>query len=62
MEQVLRSTWEQFVAITWEELARTSVYDLAARHTPGFWPEAVGSWWDTAHRIDLVAVGYTERK
>jgi len=44
VEGVLRPTWEQFVAVTWEELARASVYSLAARHTPGFWPETVGSW------------------
>lgn len=61
VEQALRPTWEQFVAITWEELARTSVYDLAARHTPGFWPEAVGSWWDASHQIDLVAVSYQQQ-
>jgi len=61
VDQVLRPTWEQFIAITWEELARTSVYDLAARHTPGFWPEVVGSWWDAAHQIDLVAVSYQQR-
>jgi hypothetical protein len=61
VEQILRPTWEQFVAITWEELVRASVYDLAARHTPGFWPEAVGSWWDARHQIDLVAVSYQQR-
>ena len=61
VEGVLRPTWEQFVAVTWEELARASVYDLAARHTPGFWPEAVGSWWDASHQIDLVAVSYQQR-
>ena len=61
VEQVLRPTWEQFVAITWEELARASIYGLAARHAPGFWPEAVGSWWDAAHQIDLVAVSYQQR-
>ena len=61
VEQVLRPTWEQFVAISWEELARASVYDLAARCTPGFWPEAVGSWWDAGHQIDVVAVSYQQR-
>ena len=61
VEGVLRPTWEQFVAVTWEELARASVYDLAGHYTPGFWPEAVGSWWDAAHQIDLVAVSYQQR-
>lgn len=61
VEQVLRPTWEQFVAITWEELARQAVFDLAARYTPGFWPEAVGSWWDAGHQIDLVAASYRQR-
>lgn len=61
VEQVLRPTWEQFVAITWEELARASVYNLAAHHTPGFWPEAVGSWWDARHQVDLVAISYQQR-
>jgi AAA+ ATPase superfamily predicted ATPase len=60
VEQVLRPTWEQFVAVTWEELARASVYGLT-HHTPGFWPEAVGSWWDAAHQVDLVAVSYQQR-
>lgn len=61
VEQVLRPTWEQFVAGTWEDLARAAVYTLAARHTPGFWPEAVGSWWDAGHQIDLAAVSYQQR-
>jgi AAA+ ATPase superfamily predicted ATPase len=61
VEQVLRPTWEQFVAVTWEDLVRASVYELAARHTPGFWPEAVGSWWDSAHQVDLAAVSYQQR-
>jgi len=61
VDQVVRPTWEQFVAITWEDLARASVYELAARRTPGFWPEAVGSWWDAAHQLDLVAVSYQQR-
>lgn len=61
VEQVLRPTWEQFVAITWEELARDSVYRLAGQRTPGFWPEAVGSWWDAKHQIDVVAVSYQQR-
>lgn len=61
VEGVLRPTWEQFVAITWEELVRALVYDLAARHTPGFWPETIGSWWDATHQIDLVAASYQQR-
>jgi hypothetical protein len=61
VDQVLRPTWEQFVALTWEELARAAVYELAPRHTPGFWPESVGSWWDAAHQIDLVAASYQQR-
>jgi AAA+ ATPase superfamily predicted ATPase len=61
VDQVLRPTWEQFVASTWEELAREAVYDLAAQRTPGFWPEAVGSWWDAGHQIDLVAASYQQR-
>ena len=61
VDQVLRPTWEQFVAITWEELARGAVYDLVAQRTPGFWPEAVGSWWDAGHQIDLVAASYQQR-
>jgi hypothetical protein len=61
VEQVVRPTWEQFVAVTWEELSRASVYTLAPQHTPGFWPEAVGSWWNSAHQVDLVAVSYGQR-
>lgn len=61
VEQIVRPTWEQFVAMTWEELARASVYTLAPQRTPGFWPETVGSWWDAAHQIDLVAVSYGQR-
>lgn len=61
VEQVVRPSWEQFVAITWEELARMAVYELAPRVTPGFWPEAVGSWWDRTHQIDVAAVNYGER-
>jgi hypothetical protein len=61
VEQMVRPTWEQFVAVTWEELARASVHTLAAQRTPGFWPEAVGSWWDSNHQIDLVAVSYGQR-
>ncbi len=61
VEQVLRPTWEQFVAYTWEDLARAAVYTLARQATPGFWPEAVGSWWDAHHQIDLAAVSYQQR-
>ncbi len=61
VEHVLRPTWEQFVAIIWEDLVRAAVYDLVAQHTPGFWPEAVGSWWDRDHQVDLAAVSYQQR-
>lgn len=61
VEQVLRPTWEQFVAITWEDLARDSVHTLANQRTPGFWPEAVGSWWHAQDQIDVVAVSYQQR-
>ncbi|HOU15356.1 MAG TPA: ATP-binding protein [Anaerolineae bacterium] len=61
VEQVLRPTWEQFVAIAWEDVVRAAVYDLTARATPGFWPEVVGSWWDVGHQIDLAAVSYQQR-
>jgi hypothetical protein len=61
VDQVLRPGWEQFVAITWEELVRGSIYELAASHTPGFLPEAVGSWWNADHQIDLVAASYRQR-
>ncbi|MCE7980903.1 MAG: ATP-binding protein [Caldilinea sp. CFX5] len=61
VEQVLRPTWEQFVAITWEDLARESVHTLANQRTPGFWPEAVGSWWQAQDQIDVVAVSYQQR-
>ena len=61
VEQVVRPTWDQFVATVWENLARSAVYDLAAQRTPGFWPEAIGSWWDTKHQIDLVAVSYGQK-
>ncbi len=61
VEQVVRPTWEQFVAVTWEELAKASVHTLAAQRTPGFWPETVGTWWDSSHQIDLAAVSYGQR-
>jgi hypothetical protein len=61
VEQVLRPTWEQFVAAVWEDLARDSVYTLAHQRTPGFWPEAVGSWWHAQDQIDVVAVSYQQR-
>ncbi len=61
VEQIVRPTWEQFVAAVWGDLACAAVYDLAARHAPGFWPEAVGSWWDANRQIDLVAVSYQQR-
>ncbi|MBV7330602.1 hypothetical protein KFU94_20635 [Chloroflexi bacterium TSY] len=61
VEQILRPTWEQFVAITWEDLARGSVYKLANQYTPGFWPEAVGSWWNSQNQIDVVGVSYQQR-
>ncbi len=61
VEQILRPTWEQFVAITWEELARQSIYHLAQHYRLNFWPEVVGSWWNTQNQIDVVAVSYQQR-
>lgn len=61
VEQIVRPTWEQFIAMTWEDLSRQSVYHLAREYTPYFWPESVGSWWNANHQIDVVAVNYQQR-
>jgi len=61
VEQALHPTWEQFVAITWAELARQSVYHLARQYTPNFWPETIGSWWNVRNQIDVVGVSYQQR-
>ena len=42
-------------------MARNSVYVLAKEFSPGFWPEAVGSWWDGQNQIDVVAASYQQR-
>lgn len=39
----------------------TSTHSLANQRTPGFWPEAVGSWWNAQNQIDVVAVSYQQR-
>jgi hypothetical protein len=61
VDLAVRPTWDQFVAAVWEDLARSAIYTLASQRTPGFWPEAVGSWWDAKHQIDVVAVSYGQK-
>jgi len=56
LAQRVRPTFDQFVGGAFEDAARAYVAQLARANQLDFLPERVGSWWDRAAEVDVVAV------
>jgi hypothetical protein len=56
LAQRVRPTFDQFVSYAFEDAARAHVAQLARANQLGFLPERVGSWWERAAEVDVVAV------
>lgn len=56
LAQRVQPTFDQFVGYALEDAARAHVARLARANQLGFLPERVGSWWDRAAEVDVVAV------
>lgn len=56
LAQRVRPGFDQFVSYAFEEAARGHVAHLARIGQLGFLPERIGSWWDRAGEIDVVAI------
>lgn len=56
LAQRVRHTFDQFVSGAFEDAARAHVAQLARANELDFLPERVGSWWDRAAEVDVVAV------
>ncbi len=56
LAQRVQPTFDQFVSYAFEDAARAHVAGLARAGQLGFLPERVGSWWDRAAEVDVVAV------
>jgi AAA+ ATPase superfamily predicted ATPase len=56
LAQRVRPTFDQFVSYAFEDAARAHVARLAHANQLGFLPERVGSWWDRAAEVDVVAI------
>jgi hypothetical protein len=56
LAQRVRPTFDQFVSYAFEDAARAHIAQLARANQLGFLPERVGSWWDRAAEVDVVAV------
>ena len=56
LAQRVRPTFDQLVSYAFEDAARAHVAQLARANRLGFLPERVGSWWDRAAEVDVVAV------
>jgi len=57
MERHIRPHFGEFVARTFEEVAREYVWELGRRDQLPFHPVRVGAWWDGRTEIDVVALG-----
>lgn len=56
LAQRVRPRFDQFVSGAFEDAARAYVAQLARANQLDFLPERVGSWWDRASEVDVVAV------
>jgi AAA+ ATPase superfamily predicted ATPase len=56
LAQRVQPTFDQFVSYAFEDAARAYVAQLARANRLGFLPKRVGSWWDRAAEVDVVAV------
>ncbi len=56
LAQRVQPTFDQFVSYAFEDAARAHVAQLARADQLGFLPERVGSWWERAAEVDVVAV------
>jgi AAA+ ATPase superfamily predicted ATPase len=56
LAQRMQPTFDQFVSYAFEDAARAHVAGLARANQLGFLPERVGSWWERAAEVDVVAV------
>ena len=56
LAQRVQPTFDQFVSYAFEDAARAYVAHLARANQLGFLPERVGSWWERAAEVDVVAV------
>lgn len=56
LAQRVQPTFDQFVSYAFEDAARAHVARLARANQLGFLPERVGSWWDRAAEVDVVAI------
>ncbi len=61
LTQRVQPTFDQFVSYAFEDAARSHVAQLARENQLGFLPERVGSWWDRAAEVDVVAVSDADR-
>lgn len=52
----VQPTFDQFVGYAFEEAAQAHIARLARAGQLAFLPERVGSWWDRAAEVDVVAV------
>lgn len=60
LEREVRPTFEQFVGYAFEEAAREQVARLAVAGALPFLPERIGSWWDRAGEVDVLALSDAE--
>ena len=60
LERRVRATFDQFVGYAFEEAAREHVARRAIQGELPFLPDRIGSWWDRAAEIDVVAVSDTD--
>jgi len=60
LAQRVQPTFDQFVSYAFEDAARAFVARLARANQLGFLPERVGSWWERAAEVDVVAVSDTD--
>jgi uncharacterized protein len=56
LAQRVRPTFDQFVSYAFEDAARAHVAQVARANQLGFLPQRIGSWWDRAAEVDVVAV------
>jgi len=56
LAQRVQPTFDQFVSYAFEDAARAYVAQVARANQLGFLPERVGSWWERAAEVDVVAV------
>jgi AAA+ ATPase superfamily predicted ATPase len=61
LEKHIRPDFDHFVSAAFEEAARGFIANEARRGTLNFLPERIGSWWNRAAEIDVVANSQAEK-